>query len=148
MDVLQPLRVAQKIEADKQAAEQIEAARQAQVASESAIVGMSAVNVAADSVEAYPNTPASYLVAGVVGWSEASGNCVDEAKAYGKNQPGNPISWVPTTDQPFLGAAVLFYFNHVAIVVGIYDNEDVEVIQQNSPGAPHRYSPSEIRGYF
>lgn len=92
--------------------------------------------------------PVSSGLIGQIGYSLAGGNCVDMAIAYGKDQPGNPISWYATTGRPFIGAAALFYFNHVAIVVGIWGNGDIEVAQENSPGAPHRYSQSEIRGYF
>jgi LysM repeat protein len=75
-------------------------------------------------------------------------NCVNTAKAHGKNQPGNPISWVPTTQIPFIGAAALFSFNHVAIVSGIHSNGDIEVIHENCPGCPTRYPRSEFRGFF
>lgn len=88
------------------------------------------------------------LTAGAIGYSDPGGNCVDIAHEYGKNQPGNPISWVPTTNSPFIGAAALFYVNHVAVVVGIYSNGDIEVAQANCPGCAHRISPEEIRGYF
>lgn len=130
--VLKPLRVLQAAEVERKRIADEEAAKQAQIATEQAR-------------QAYL---ASIGLTGEVGYSAAGGNCVWTAMAYGKWQPGNPISWYPTTHTPFIGAAVLFPFNHVAILVGIYGNGDVEVIQQNSPNAPHRYSMSAIRGFF
>ena len=85
---------------------------------------------------------------GSYGYSLAGGNCVDTARRYGKNQPGNPISWVPTTQTPAIGEAALFYFNHVAIVVGIHSDGSIEVIHENCPGCPSRYPRSAIRGFF
>jgi hypothetical protein len=72
---------------------------------------------------------------GSVGYSLAGGNCVDEP---GVNNPGwgNPIDWPITSHLPWLGASALFYFNHVAVVTGIYPDGSIEVRQQNSPGAP------------
>lgn len=76
------------------------------------------------------------------------GNCVNTAKAHGKNQPGNPISWSPTTQTPFVGAAALFYFNHVAIVTGIHSDGSIEVIHENCPGCPTHYPRGTFRGFF
>lgn len=143
-DVLQPLYAAQKVKAAQDAAAAIEAVKQAEEARQVAILKVSRITNISTSF-----SPASgQLVAGVMGWSSPYGNCVDEARAYGKVQSGNPITWVPTGDTPFLGAAVLFYFNHTAVVSGIYADGSIEVYQQNSPGAPHHYSQSQIRGYF
>lgn len=91
--------------------------------------------------------PTSELI-GSYGWVSGGGNCVNTAKQYGKSQPGNPISWSPTTQTPFIGAAVLFYFNHVAIVTGIHSDGSVEVTHENCPGCPTRYPRSAIRGFF
>lgn len=88
------------------------------------------------------------LLAGSYGYSLAGGNCVDMAKRYGKNQPGNPVSWVPTTRTPFIGAAALFYYNHVAIVSGIHYDGSIEVIHENCPNCPTRYPASTFRGFF
>ena len=90
----------------------------------------------------YPPLRGSY------GYAKAFGNCVDLAKAYGKNQPGNPIGWYATTRQPFIGAAALFYYNHVGIVRGIYSDGSVEIAHANYSGTQTRFYPSEIRGYF
>lgn len=92
-----------------------------------------------------PSTPE---LIGSYGWVAAGGNCVNTAKNYGKNQPGNPINWVPTTQTPFIGAAALFYFNHVAIVTGIHSDGSIEVTHENCPGCPTRYPRSQIRGFF
>lgn len=85
---------------------------------------------------------------GRYGYALAGGNCVNTARAYGKNQPGNPISWVATTQTPYIGAAALFNFNHVAVVVGIHSNGDLEVAHENCPGCPSRYPRSAFRGFF
>lgn len=134
--VLKPLREVQAVQAEAKRVADEEAAKQAQIAAEKA---------AEQARIAYYN---SIGLTGDFGYSAGGGNCVWTAMAYGKWQPGNPISWYPTTHTPFIGAAVLFYFNHVAVVTGIYGNGDVEVVQQNAPGAPHRYSQWEVRGYF
>lgn len=134
--MLKPLRVLQAAEVKRQRLIDEEAAKQAQIAAEQA---------AEQARVAYM---ASLALTGSFGYSAPGGNCVWTAMAYGKLQPGNPISWYVTTHTPFIGAAALFPFNHVAVVVGIYGNGDIEVAQQNSPGAPHRYSQWEIRGYF
>lgn len=146
VEVLQPLHAAQKSLADKQAADALEAARQALEASQEAAI----VERARDNTPqgADTNTPASDLVAGVVGYSLSGGNCVDLAKAYGKNQPGNPDTWVPTTQTPAIGEAALFYYQHVGIIVGYWDNGDLEIAQSNSPGMPHRLPRSTFRGFF
>jgi hypothetical protein len=83
-------------------------------------------------------------LAGSLGYSLPYGNCVNEIA----NRPsGNPITWTVTTQTPYIGAAALFYYNHVARVTGIWSNGDLEVAQQNSPGAPHRIPIALIRGF-
>jgi hypothetical protein len=91
---------------------------------------------------------AGEFLTGAYGYALAGGNCVNTAKAWGKNQPGNPISWVPTTSTPFIGAAALFPYNHVAVVVGLWSNGDIEVAQENCPACPHRYPRGAFRGFF
>jgi len=93
-----------------------------------------------------PDEPPGVILVGQTGWSTPWGNCVDEP---GVNNPGygNPISWSVLYSTPHLGSTVLFFFNHTAVVVGIWSNGDIEVGQENSPGASHTYSPSQIRGY-
>ena len=97
------------------------------------------------TVDLYSSEPEGVLV-GQLGWSTPWGNCVDEP---GVNNPGwgNPIDWPVLTTTPVIGESALFYFNHVAVVVGVWSNGDIEVGQENSPGAPHTYPPSMIRGY-
>lgn len=85
---------------------------------------------------------------GSLGYAKAGGNCTNTARAHGKNQPGNPSSWQVTTRQPFIGAAALFTYNHVSIVVGMWDNGDLEVIHENFAGGQHRFPRSAFRGYF
>lgn len=85
---------------------------------------------------------------GSLGYIRPGNNCVNTAKAYGKNQPGDPDTWYVTTRTPFIGAAAVFPFKHVAIVVGIWSNGDIEVVHENAPGAGHRFSQSQIKGYF
>lgn len=85
---------------------------------------------------------------GSYGYLSPLNNCVLLAEQYGKVQAGNPISWSISTHTPFIGAAALFYYNHVGIVTGIWSNGDIEVAQANARGAGSRYSQSEIRGYF
>jgi hypothetical protein len=85
-------------------------------------------------------------LAGSAGYSSPWGNCVNEP---GVNNPGwgNPIDWPTSSGTPWVGASALFYFNHVAVVTGIWSNGDIEVRQQNSPGMPHRIPRGMIRGY-
>lgn len=99
-----------------------------------------AVTVAAVTV--YQELSGSY------GYVSSGSNCVNTAKAHGKNQPGDPINWAPTTHVPFIGAAALFNFNHVAIVSGIHADGSIEVIHENCPGCPTRYPRNAFRGFF
>lgn len=74
------------------------------------------------------------------------GNCVNEIT----NRPmGNPITWVATTQTPYIGAAALFYYNHVARIVGFWSNGDIEVAQQGWSGTPiTRFPRSTFRGFL
>jgi len=85
---------------------------------------------------------------GSYGSVRSGGNCVNTARAHGKIQPGNPITWSVSTRTPFIGAAALFNYNHVAIISGIWDNGDIEVIHENFSGSRTRFSQAEMRGYF
>lgn len=142
MAILEPLHAAQKAKADKEAADAAEAARQAEEASQRATIVKS---VTGDN-QVVSSAPAPNLVAGVLGYSLPYGNCVDEP---GVNNPGwgNPIQWTILSYDPWPGASALFYYNHVAIVSGIYSDGSLEVRQQNSPGAPHHVPRSQIRGF-
>ncbi len=98
--------------------------------------------------QAYSGATSQDGLVGSYGYALSGGNCVNMANRYGKNQPGNPISWIPTTQTPFIGAAVLFYFNHVAIVTGIHYDGSVEVAHENCPNCPTRYPVNTFRGFF
>jgi hypothetical protein len=93
-------------------------------------------------------TPLSEGLVGSYGYISPMNNCVDFTRQFGKVQTGNPDTWVATTNKPFIGAAVLFYYRHTAIVVGLHPGGDVELAQANCPGCKTRYSPFELRGYF
>jgi LysM repeat protein len=95
-----------------------------------------------------PSYTASSGLVGQIGWANPCCNCVNTAKAYGKNQNGNPSSWIATTQTPFIGAAALFHYNHVGIVVGIWPNGDLEIAHENFQGGIHRFSRSNFRGFF
>jgi hypothetical protein len=85
-------------------------------------------------------------LSGSYGYALASGNCVVEP---GVNNPGfgNPISWPTTSAEPWIGASALFWYNHVAVVTGLWGNGDIEVRHQNCPGCPSRYARSMVRGF-
>lgn len=83
-----------------------------------------------------------------MGYISGGGNCVEFARQFGKNQPGNPISWAVSTRTPFVGAAVLFPYNHVGIVTGIHSDGSIEVAHANCPGCSTHYSMSQVRGFF
>lgn len=129
--------VAAKAEADKQAAE----AEQARVAAQNAPKVSYAVSYSSSS-------SSSPLIAGRMGYISSMNNCVDFARSMGKVQSGNPISWSITTRTPFVGAAVLYPFNHVGIVVGIHADGSIEVAHANCPGCATNYSLSQVRGFF
>ena len=101
----------------------------------------------------YTPQPISYgntgggLIAGTVGFHAPGNNCVDWVKKFRSVPFGNPSSWSPTTQTPYIGAVVLFYFNHTAKVEGI-GNGFIEVSHANASGAPTRYSLSQIRGFL
>lgn len=138
-DVLKPLRWSQADKAIKDAADEAERVSQAEIASY-------AIVEANSDIQPMQAPVASDLVAGVLGYSLPYGNCINEP---GVNNPGygNPIDWPSTSYEPWIGATALFTWNHTAIVTGFHANGDIEVRQQNSPGAPHRYPTYLIRGY-
>lgn len=138
-EVLVPLKTKQAEE--KAAAERAEAAR---------IAAIEATRVAQRPVvytAPVPSYTASYgALTGSIGYAKPYGNCVQEP---GVNNPGygNPISWPVLYGTPRIGATVLFYFNHTAVVTGIWSNGDIEVRHQNVTGGIHRYPASAVRGY-
>lgn len=83
---------------------------------------------------------------GTVGYARAGGNCVNEPGV--KRQNGNPIQWQAGTSQPYLGATVLFGFNHTGVISGIWSNGDIEVRHQNYAGGQHRFPRSAFRGFI
>lgn len=84
---------------------------------------------------------------GSYGYAHAGGNCVNEVPP-GLLLSGNPISWPVSTNTPYIGGIALFPYNHVARVVGLWSNGDVEVAQQNWSGTPQtRFSRGELRGF-
>lgn len=85
---------------------------------------------------------------GTGGFSLAGGNCVDLAKQYGKNQPGNPISWSVATMTPAIGEAVLFNWNHVGVVMGVNADGSFNVGQYNCPSCATRWTVGQVRGFF
>lgn len=144
-DVLIPLRAhqAKEVEAAREAEQRLAAERQAQAVSKPVY----------SYQRSYP-APTAYRASqassggltGYIGWARAGGNCVNEP---GINNPltGNPINWAVTSSTPWLGATVLFTWNHTGVVTGIWGNGDVEVRHQNCSGCPSRYSRAMIRGF-
>jgi hypothetical protein len=135
-DILTPLRAIQAEEAQKEADAQAEALRQAPAAPEPSTT----------------YTPATFIssseLVGSLGYTSPMSNCVDFVKLFRQVPFGNPIEWSPTTSIPFVGAVVLFPFNHTAYLTGIHSDGSIEVAHANCPGCATRYSQSEIRGYF
>jgi hypothetical protein len=138
IEVLEPLRATQKAEADKLAAEEAERVRQAEEARQAAYTNTAPVYT--------PTYSYGGSLFGSRGYAIPGGNCVNEP---GVNNPrtGNPISWAVTSQTPRIGATVLFYFNHVAVVTGVWSNGDIEVRHQNVTGGITRYPRSQIRGF-
>ena len=82
------------------------------------------------------------------GYALPYGNCVDELRAAGHFVPsGNPISWQPTSQTPWIGAAALFRYNHTALVVGIV-GDSVVVRHRNYAGGQYVFPISSLRGFF
>lgn len=142
-EVLKPLYEAQRVVEEQRKAEE---ARAVQEAAEQARIAAEEAERVRQAAMSYQLTQNGGSLVGSLGYSLPYGNCVNES---GVNNPGwgNPISWPVLTQVPTIGASALFYFNHVAVVTGTWSNGDIEVRQQNSPGAPHRYPRSEFRGF-
>lgn len=127
---------------DEQITSRTPAAPAAPAAPAPVAVAAAPVTTRVDAAVATPELIGSY------GYLVNGPNCVNTAKAHGKNQPNNPSSWVATTQTPYVGAGALFYFNHVAIVAGIHSDGSIEVIHENCPSCPTRYSRGTFRGFF
>lgn len=135
-EVLEPLKAAQKAAEDARIA--AEALRAAQEAERLRLLPLPVH-------QSYVAPTAADGLTGSIGYSRAGGNCILEP---GVNNPGygNPINW-PATSGLRIGATVLFFYNHTAVVTGIWSNGDIEIRQQNASGAPHRIPRSQARGY-
>lgn len=83
---------------------------------------------------------------GSIGYAQWGGNCVNEP---GVNNPGwgNPIDWPATSMTPWIGATVLFTYNHTGVVTGIWPNGDLEIRHENFKGTTHRFPRSAFRGF-
>lgn len=83
---------------------------------------------------------------GSTGYAQAYGNCVNEP---GVNNPhsGNPLDWPVLSETPTIGATALFTWNHTGVVVGIWNNGDLEIRHQNYWGGQHRFPRSMFRGF-
>lgn len=133
-EALQAAQAVAQALATQQAAQKLATATAAQVALQVKLPVIASTDVTSGTLD------------GAIGYSLPYGNCVDQA---GVNNPGygNPIDWPILTRVATIGATVLFYFNHTAVVSGIWSNGDIEVYQQNAPGMSHRIPASEIRGF-
>jgi hypothetical protein len=89
----------------------------------------------------------SGLLTGSYGTVRHYGNCVNEPGVNSPRNGTNPISWPVLSRAPAIGATALWTYNHTGVVVGIYDNGDIEVNHQNYSGSRTRFSQSEMRGY-
>jgi hypothetical protein len=132
-------------EAEAAEAARLEALRLEQEAQLAASTPAPAGSTFAAPVQATVVVYGNYL-SGSYGYALAGGNCVVEP---GVNNPGwgNPIDWPITNTEPWIGASALFWYNHVAVVTGLWGNGDIEVRHQNCPGCPTRYSRASFRGF-
>ena len=153
-EVLQPLKEAQRrdaevkelarIEAERIEAERVEAERIAQEALQAQLAAQAVVY--APAPVQYATQALNSSLTGSYGHATVGGNCVQEP---GVNNPGqgNPISWMTTSSVPWIGATALFTYNHVGVVTGIWSNGDLEIAHQNFTGGTTRFSISQFRGF-
>lgn len=90
-------------------------------------------------------TPQTPQVSGLGGYALPYGNCVDEPGV--KRQPGNPISWQPTTQTPYPGATFLFYTNHTGVVASV-NGDMITVRHRNYQGGQYVFPRSMFRGFI
>lgn len=84
---------------------------------------------------------------GSIGIAIAGGNCVLEVP-LSIRPDGNPITWLATTQTPYIGGVALFTYNHVGIITGVWSNGDLEIRHQNWNGMPvTRFPRSAMRGF-
>lgn len=155
-EVLQPLKEAQRrdaearelarIEAERIEAERVEAERLAQEALQAQLAAQAVVYAPAPVQYATQALNSSGGLTGSYGHATPGGNCVQEP---GVNNPGwgNPIAWPITSTAPWIGATALFTYNHVGVVVGIWSNGDLEIAHQNFTGGTTRFSVNNFRGF-
>jgi len=84
---------------------------------------------------------------GTRGYALPYGNCVDEPGVNSPNNGTNPISWAVLSYTPTIGATALWTYNHTGVVVGIWDNGDIEVRHQNYSYPQTRFPRSAFRGF-
>lgn len=84
---------------------------------------------------------------GSIGYASAGGNCVLEPGVNNPMDGTNPISWSITSHIPWIGATVLFTWNHTGVVSGVYSDGSIEVRHQNCAGCPTHYYMSSVRGF-
>lgn len=148
-EILLPLHTAQetahKAADDALAVKAADDARLAREAADTVAEGVVVTTTGGEQAET-PSFDITGELTGTIGYALPYGNCVDEA---GVNNPGwgNPIDWPILTQTPAIGATALFYFNHVAVVTGIWSNGDIEIRHQNVTGGVHRYPRSAFRGF-
>lgn len=151
---LKPLRAVQAMQAMQaaQAIQAIQAAQEAQAEqtrkdAEAAAEAAKQAEIAAETVV---TAPVSYTstgsLTGSIGYASPYGNCVLQVP-LSIRPDGNPITWIATTQTPYIGAVALFTYNHVGMVVGIWSNGDLEIAHQNFQGGQHRFPRSTFRGF-
>lgn len=128
------------------AAEMAQAAQQAQDAAQQSANASAASRMPQTASYDEAFLPPSGLM-GSMGHATAGGNCVNEPGINNPFDGTNPISWAVLSSSPWIGATVLFTWNHTGVVTGIWSNGDVEVRHQNCSRCPTRYSQDLIRGY-
>ncbi len=84
---------------------------------------------------------------GSIGSVSPYGNCVDEPGVNSPRNGTNPIAWPILTQTPYLGATALWTYNHTGVVVGIWNNGDLEVRHQNYSYPQTRFPRSAFRGF-
>lgn len=80
------------------------------------------------------------------GYALPWGNCVDEPGVK-RGQGGNPISWRPSTQTPYVGATFLMHTNHTGVVVGVH-GDTIIVRHRNWQGGQYVFPRSMFRGFI
>lgn len=87
------------------------------------------------------------LIAGTYGYARPCCNCVNEPGVNSPRNGTNPIAWPILSYTPTIGATALWTYNHTGVVVGLWDNGDIEVRHQNYSGGQSRFPRSAFRGF-